>query len=197
MVQMKIFSYLYEKTLKWAGHKNAPFYLAGVSFAESSFFPIPPDVMLISMGLALPRRSWYYALITTLFSVMGGVFGYLIGFYFMETIGPWIEASSFSHAYHTVEHWFQIHGIVLMFVAAFSPIPYKLFTIAAGAMDMPLLPFILISFIGRGTRFFLVSALMYFMGDSLQNRLRKYVEIIGWSFLAILVVVFLLIKFLS
>lgn len=88
---MKIFTHLYDKMVRWSGHAHAPYYLAGVSFAESSFFPIPPDVMLISMGLANPRRSWQYALITTLFSVLGGVFGYLIGYFLLKPYCPGLK----------------------------------------------------------------------------------------------------------
>ena len=126
--------------VQWSGHQHAPYYLAGVSFAESSFFPIPPDVMLISMGLAKPKSSWLYALITTLFSVLGGIFGYIIGHYFIEFIGPWIAQSAWKEKYDLIQHYFLLHGILTIFIAGFSPIPYKLFTIAAGAMSMPFLP---------------------------------------------------------
>lgn len=192
---MKIFTYLYDKTIQWSAHNHAPYYLAGVSFAESSFFPIPPDVMLISMGLAKPKRSWYYAFITTLFSVLGGIFGYLIGYYGMEIIGPWIAASSLNASYHQVESWFIAHGVLVIFIAGFSPIPYKLFTIAAGALNMAFIPFVFASFLGRGLRFFLVSAVMYFMGERLQTKLRQYVDIVGWGLLALLAIVLVFIKF--
>lgn len=194
---MKIFTHLYDKMVRWSGHAHAPYYLAGVSFAESSFFPIPPDVMLISMGLANPRRSWQYALITTLFSVLGGVFGYLIGYFFIEAILPWIESSSWSSNFHQIQQWFTLHGILVIFIAGFSPIPYKLFTIAAGAMSMALLPFIFASALGRGLRFFLVSTIMYFFGDKLHNNLRQYVDIIGWSVLVVLILTLLIMKLLS
>ncbi|RAP37939.1 hypothetical protein B1207_02820 [Legionella quinlivanii] len=194
---MKIFSFLYDKTVQWSGHAHAPYYLAGVSFAESSFFPIPPDVMLISMGLANPRRSWQYAFITTLFSVLGGIFGYLIGYFFIEAILPWIESSSWSDNYHLIQQWFTQHGILVIFIAGFSPIPYKLFTIAAGAMSMAFLPFVFASILGRGLRFFLVSGIMYFYGHKLHNNLRQYVDIIGWSVLALLVLVLLIMKFVA
>src|SRR5215216_1578236 len=143
---MKIFSYLYDKTIQWSATRRAPFYLAGVAFAESSFFPIPPDVMLISMGLALPKKSWYFAAITTLFSVLGGLFGYAIGHYFMETIRPFLETSSYGGLFKQIELWFRHYGTIIVFVAAFSPFPYKLFTIAAGGLSVPLFPFVLGSF---------------------------------------------------
>lgn len=196
MAIISIFTRLYDTTIRWSGHRHAPYYLAGVSFAESSFFPIPPDVMLISMGLAHPKRSWYYAFITTLFSVLGGMFGYLIGYFGMEIITPWIEASSLNASYHLVESWFIKHGILVIFIAGFSPIPYKLFTIAAGALSMAFIPFVLASLLGRGLRFFLVSTVMYFLGERLQNKLRLYVDYVGWGMLLLLTLGFIWIKFL-
>lgn len=190
---MKIFSYLYDKTIQWASNKKAPYYLAGVAFAESSFFPIPPDVMLISMGLAIPKKSWYFAAITTLFSVLGGLFGYLIGHFFIDYIRPFINASSYAQDFLKVEDWFAHYGTIIVFVAAFSPFPYKLFTIAAGGLSVPLAPFILGSFLGRGMRFFLVSTLMYYSGARLHTQLRRYVEWVGWLFI-ILIALIILVK---
>lgn len=192
---MKLFSYLYNKMISWSLHRHAPYYLAGVSFAESSFFPIPPDVMLLSMGMARPENAWRYALITTFFSVLGGIFGYLLGYFAMEFIQPWIEVSSWQPTYLLVEKWFRMYGIwVIFFAASFSPVPYKLFTIAAGAMHMALVPFIIASWAGRGLRFYLVSALMYFFGERLQNHLEVYIEKIGWIVVALLVTGFIVYK---
>lgn len=193
---MKIFSYLYDKTLQWSSNRRAPLYLAGVAFAESSFFPIPPDVMLISMGLAIPKKSWYFAAITTLFSVLGGLFGYLIGHFCMEYIRPFVESTRYAADFNQVELWFHHYGTIIVFIAAFSPFPYKLFTIAAGGLSVPLFPFLFGSLLGRGTRFFLVSTLMYFSGERLHANLRAYIEWIGWSFI-ILVFLIILIKWLS
>lgn len=191
---MKLFSYLYNKTSAWSAHRHAPYYLAGVSFAESSFFPIPPDVMLISMGLAMPRRSWNYALIATLFSVIGGIFGYLIGLYCIEYIGPYIEASSYASSYKQIHLWFEQRGVWMVILAGFTPLPYKIFTVTAGAMHMALLPFVIGSIIGRGMRFFLVSGIMYFAGDSIETRLRRYIDMIGWVMIGIIGIVFCLMK---
>jgi len=191
---MKIFSYLYDKTISWAGHRHAQYYLAGVSFAESSFFPIPPDVMLISMGLAIPKRSWHYAFIATLFSVIGGVLGYIIGYFGMALIYPYLASSSYAAGYHQVANWFDQSGVWVVILAGFTPLPYKLFTITAGAMHMALLPFIVGSIIGRGMRFFLVSTLLYFAGDRIQAHMRRYVDVIGWSMIIIFVIVYCLIK---
>ena len=191
---MKLFSYLYNKTSSWSAHRHAPYYLAGVSFVESSFFPIPPDVMLISMGLATPRRSWHYALIATLFSVIGGMFGYLIGYYCIEFIRPYIVASSYASSYYLIQHWFEESGVWMVILAGFTPIPYKLFTVTAGAMHMAFLPFVAGSVIGRGLRFSLVCGILYFAGERMEARLRHYIDIIGWSMIAILLIAFCLLK---
>ena len=191
---MKFFSYLYNKTISWSKHRYAPYYLAGVSFAESSFFPIPPDVMLISMGLAKPKSAWQYAFITTIFSVLGAVVGYAIGLFAMEFIYPLVIKLHYQHTYSQVVNWFTVYGIWIIFLAGFSPIPYKLFTIAAGALQMAFLPFIFASIIGRGLRFFLVSAIMYYYGQHLHNGLQKYVDLLGWSVILIFLFVFIYLK---
>ena len=120
---LKIFSYLYDKTIFWSAHRHAPYYLAGVSFAESSFFPIPPDVMLISMGLASPKRSWNFACIATLFSVIGGLFGYMIGLYGMEFIEPYLVHSAYQESYQQIMNWFTQYGVWIIIVAGFTPVP--------------------------------------------------------------------------
>ena len=191
---MKIFSYLYDKTIGWAGHRHAQYYLAAISFVESSLFPIPPDVMLISMGLATPRRSWHYAFIATLFSVIGGMFGYLIGAYCIEFIEPYILASSYAASYEQVQHWFLQHGVWIVIAAGFTPLPYKVFTVTAGALHMAFLPFVLGSVIGRGGRFFLVCGLLYFAGEQIESRLRRYIDMIGWVMIGIIALVFCLMK---
>ncbi len=191
---MKIFSHLYNKTITWSKHRHAPYYLAGVSFIESSIFPIPPDVMLVSMGLAAPKKSWRYALIATLFSVAGGVLGYLIGMYLMMFIQPMIVNTSFETHYQHIMHWFDKGGVWMVILAGVTPFPYKVFTIAAGTMHLAFLPFVLGSLIGRGLRFYLVCGIMYYAGEHLETRLRHYIDIIGWTLLSLIVVVFGLFK---
>lgn len=183
---MKIFSRLYESMLKWSGHKYAPYYLAAVSFAESSFFPIPPDVMLVSMGLAKPRSALQNAMIATIFSVLGGAFGYLLGFFFIHSIEPYIINSAYAAMYQNIHVWFKAWGIWIIFIAGFTPIPYKLFTITAGAMHMLFLPFIAASFVGRGLRFFLVSAILYIFGDRFETYFRRWVDWVGYLVLIII-----------
>lgn len=185
---LKPFSYFYSKTMVWSGHRHAPYYLAGVSFAESSFFPIPPDVMLISMGLALPKRSWRYAAIATLFSTLGGLLGYVIGVSLMDVIRPYLLASSYASAYQHIVQWFDHRSVGMVILASFTPFPYKIFTITAGAMHMALGPFIMGSILGRGARFFLVSGLLFFTGARLEAQLRRYIDWIGWLLLLALAV---------
>ena len=185
---MKLFSYLYEKTIFWSGHRHAGYYLAGVSFTESCFFPIPPDVMLISMGLASPNRAWKNALIATIFSVLGGILGYAIGLYAMSMISPYIMASSYASAYLHFRHWLERSDIWLVILAGFTPFPYKVFTITAGAMHVPFGIFVLGSVIGRGVRFYLVSAILYYFGGSIGRHLQKSIDLIGWSILLIVAV---------
>jgi membrane protein YqaA with SNARE-associated domain len=177
----------------WATHRHAPWYLGALSFAESSFFPIPPDVMLAPMSLAQPARAWYFAALTTATSVLGGLFGYLIGVLAIEAVLPLITQAGYGEAYRQVVDWFGAWGFWAIFMAGFSPIPYKLFTIAAGASAMALLPFALASLIGRGARFFLVAGLMRWGGAPMERLLRKYIDRIGWVMLA-LAVIYLLIS---
>jgi len=178
---MKLFSPLYRRAMQWSRHPHAPRYLFGVSFIESSFFPVPPDVMLAPMSLANPRRAWYFALLTTVASVAGGLFGYAIGYFALEVILPWLEASRYWPAYQTAVAWFGEWGFWAVFVAGFSPIPYKVFTVAAGALSMALLPFTLASLVGRGLRFFLVAGLMAWGGERMESLLHRYVDRLGWA----------------
>lgn len=178
---MKIFSPMYELAMRWARHPRAPWYLGGLSFAESSFFPIPPDVMLAPMALARPERAWHYALLTTVTSVLGGLAGYLIGLLAFGAVEPWLQASRYWPAYETAVSWFGQWGVVAVLIAGFSPIPYKVFTVAAGALSMALLPFTLASLAGRGARFFLVAGLMRWGGAGMEARLREHVDRLGWA----------------
>ncbi len=183
---MKIFSSLYEMMMRWAVHRHAQWYLAGLSFAESSFFPIPPDVMLAPMALARPRRAWRLALLTTVASVLGGMAGYLIGSLAFGMIEPWIVNAGYGDKYQLAVQWFDRWGIWTIFIAGFSPIPYKVFTIAAGAISMAFLPFVLASLVGRGARFFLVAALMAWGGERMERQLRRYVDRLGWAIVGLL-----------
>lgn len=178
---MKIFSPLFEKALIWSRLPNAPRYLGLLSFAESSFFPVPPDVMLAPMCLATPTKAWRYALITTITSVLGGLFGYVIGVTAFDVIQPHLKASHYWDAFQTAETWFKEYGVWAVFIAGFSPIPYKVFTIAAGALSMSILPFTIASLIGRGGRFFIVAGLMKWGGAKMESKLKQYIDRLGWA----------------
>lgn len=178
---MRLFGPMYKLVLRWAAHPHAERYLGALSFAESSFFPIPPDVMLGPMCLAHRARAWRFALITTLASLAGGIAGYALGYYVFELIEPWLHRMGYWPAYLRVKEWFDTWGVWAVFVAGFSPIPYKIFTISAGVVVLNFPGFVLASLIGRGARFFLVAGLVVAGGARMESVLETYVERIGWG----------------
>ncbi|MGQ9686871.1 MAG: YqaA family protein [Thiobacillaceae bacterium] len=192
---MRLFSPLYRRVMHWSRHPRAPWYLIGLSFAESSFFPVPPDVMLAPMALARPERAWRLALITTLASVAGGLLGYAIGHFAFDLIQPWLTTKPrYWQAYQLAVDWFGRYGFWAIFVAGFSPIPYKVFTIAAGVLSMALLPFALGSLIGRGARFYLVAGLMRWGGVRMEAMLHRYIDRLGWALVALVVLALLVLN---
>jgi membrane protein YqaA with SNARE-associated domain len=189
---MRLFSGLYARAMQWARHRYASYWLALVSFTESSCFLVPPDVMLAPMSLAKPERAWFYAGLTTIASVLGGLLGYGIGLFAFQMAEPWLQSLGYMHAYEQAAAWFEQWGFWAIFVAGFTPIPYKIFTIAAGAANMLLLPFIVGSLIGRGMRFFLVAALMRWGGPKLEASLHQWIDRIGWLTVLLLVTGYLI-----
>jgi len=177
---VQIFGPLYDRCVSWARHRHAPAYLFGTSVAESIFFPIPVDVMLAPMTLATPRRWWKLALLATLGSVLGGVVGFLLGQFALEAVMPWIERAGQAQTFADINAMFEKYGFWIVVVAGFTPIPYKVFTIASGAAGMALLPFVLGSIVGRAGRFFLVAGLVAWFGPMFEHVFRRYIEIIGW-----------------
>ncbi|MBU1619504.1 MAG: DedA family protein [Gammaproteobacteria bacterium] len=189
---MKIFQWMYDKALVWARHRHAERYLAGLSFTESVIFPIPPDVMLAPMALAQPEKAWRFAWVTTLFSVLGGICGYFLGLWLYEPVVlPVVEYLGYQETFAKVEQWFMTYGVWVVFIAGFSPIPYKLFTVGAGLMSMAFFPFVIASFVGRASRFFLVAGLMYWGGEKMQQKLRDIVDWLGWGTVALAGVLYL------
>jgi membrane protein YqaA with SNARE-associated domain len=181
--------------IRWAKHKHAAKYLGGLSFSESVFFPIPPDVMLAPMALSQPLLAWRFALITTVASIVGGIAGYWLGFFAFEAwLAPLIESWGYTHKIETATGWFEIYGVWIVFLAGFSPIPYKIFTVSAGFLQMAFFPFVIASAVGRGARFFLVAALMRWGGAPMEQKLRQYVEVLGWSVVAIAVIAYLILR---
>jgi membrane protein YqaA with SNARE-associated domain len=189
---MRLFSRLYALVMRWSAHPRAPWYLAGLSFSESSFFPVPPDVMLAPMTLARPPAWWRYALITTLASVAGGVLGWLIGYYGIDLVMPVIEGAGHLEGFERARAWFLEWGFWAVLLAGFSPIPYKVFTIAAGAMVLNLPMFVLASVIGRGGRFFLVAALVAWGGPPIEARIKQHMDLVGWLVVLLCVIAYLL-----
>lgn len=191
---MRLFGPLYDRVLGWAAHPKARWYLGALSFAESSFFPVPPDVMLAPMTLARPVDAWRLALLTTLTSVAGGALGYAIGYFALDLVEPWLVSAGYWEGYLQVRDWFQTWGFWAVLAAGFSPIPYKLFTIAAGALAMLLPVFLLASAVGRGGRFFLVAGLIRWGGAPMEARLRRHVEFLGWLLVGLLLVAWFLVQ---
>ena len=180
---------IYDRLLVLVSSRQAPAYLGGLSFSEAVILPIPPDFLLIPMVLAQRSKAWYFAALTTITSVLGGLAGYLIGVFLYDSVGVWlIELYGLEEYFQTLNTWYDEYGIWMVLISGFLPIPYKVFTIASGVFAMAAIPFIIGSVIGRGARFFAVSAICYWAGDSVHYIMQRYAAPIGWL-LTILVVV--------
>jgi membrane protein YqaA with SNARE-associated domain len=190
---------LYDWVLSWANSRFGTAGLAAISFAESSFFPIPPDVLQIALSVAKPKRSFLYAAVSTVASVAGGVLGWVIGWGLWQALEPWFFGymPGFSQEkFEYVESLYRGNAFLSIFAAAFTPIPYKVFTIAAGVCSVPLGTLVAASALGRGGRFFLVAAATYFFGAAAKRFLDRYLEVITMLLLVAIVAGFLAIKFL-
>lgn len=173
-----------------AGHPRAKWWLFGIAFAESSFFPIPPDVLMAAILLTGERaRAFFYARITTIGSVLGGLFGYAIGFFFFQFVGAKLVAFYHLEAQMTVVRELLIDNAFLaIFTAAFTPIPYKVFTIAAGLFGVDILVFVAASILGRGMRFYALAALMRYGGAYMAQILYKYFNAISLVLVALILI---------
>lgn len=191
---MKIFGAMYDKTMEWSKHRFATFWLSFVSFIEAIFFPIPPDVMLIPMSMSKPQSAVKFALFTAIASVVGGMIGYAIGYYAFDLVQEYIVKLGYQAHWETAISWFKQWGVLVVFVAGFSPIPYKVFTIAAGVMQMAFLPFVATAFISRAARFLLVAKLAAWGGEKFAAKLRRSIEVIGWSVVALAVIAYLILR---
>lgn len=184
---MSIFSSIYLKILNWAESKHSVYYLSILSFIESNILPYPPpDVLLAPMSLQKPKKAYQFALITTIFSVLGGIVGYFLGDFLLDILLNYhiIKEETVSD----IATWFKDYGIYVVAIAAFSPLPFKLACISAGMLSMSFLPFVLISFISRGLRFFLVAFFVRLIGDEVDKLMRKYIDPIGYSLILVLVI---------
>ncbi|MEE8541227.1 MAG: YqaA family protein [Desulfobacterales bacterium] len=188
---------LYDWVLHWADTPYGTWALFVLAFCESSFFPVPPDVLLIALAVAIPKKSLKYALVCTLGSILGGCLGYVIGWQFMEAVGSKIitfyglqeKISYIEFLYHKYDAW-------AIGIAGFTPIPYKVFTISAGAFSINFSVFILASAVSRSARFFLVGGLIYIFGPRIQALIDKYFNFLAVAFIVLLVAGFIVIKYL-
>jgi len=188
---------LYDWMMAMAGHRHAIWYLAAISFVESSFFPIPPDIMLIPMILAQPRRAFWIATVCTVSSVVGGFLGYAIGYWVLEGLGrPVLEFYGQTKNLEAFQAMFQEYGWWIIVIKGATPIPYKLITIASGAAHFPLLSFAFASVISRGLRFFLVAALLWKFGPPIRAFIEQRLTLVTTAFVVLLVGGFVVVKFL-
>lgn len=183
-----LFAGLYNRMMRWAAHPHAERYLVAVSVFESIFFPVPTALMVAPMAIAKPERAVRIATIATVMSVLGGVVGYYLGYFAISAIEPIIQDVGYWEKYLTAQRWFNEWGFWAVVIAGFSPIPFKLFTLTAGALSMAILPFILAAIVGRSAHFFLVALLMAWAGPKLEPVVRKYIEWLGWATVLLLAV---------
>lgn len=184
-----MFEKFYFKVIRFAGRENASWYLASLSFFESFILPFPPpDVMLAPMSLAKPEKAMRFALITLAASVIGGATGYAIGAFLFDQVQPLLVEWGYQSRFDLVTNWFEIWGFWAVLIAGFSPVPYKLFTLSAGVLSLAFMPFIVASLVGRGARFFLLAWCLAKFGASIEAKLIRYIERIGWAIVIVLVV---------
>jgi len=187
---------LYDWVLHWAETPYGTIALLILAFSESSFFPVPPDVLLIALAISIPKRAFYYAFNTSVASVVGGILGYYIGIGLMEVVG-W----KIIHFYHAEELFNQLfetfnkYNFWAVLTAALTPIPYKVFTISAGAAKADFGVFMIASILGRSLRFFAVATLIYFFGERINKFIDKYFNILSIVFVILLLGGFLLVKY--
>ncbi len=189
---------MYDWTVSWADKPQSTVALSLLSAAESSFFPVPPDVLLIPLVYGKPKKWWYFALVCTVFSVIGGVIGWYIGYASWEAVKdfffnyvPGFTPENFDY----VKNLYKDNALLAIFTAAFTPIPYKIFTITAGVCDVPLYDLILGSIIGRGGRFFLVGLIIRVVGPKSKEFIDKYFNLLTVAFFVLLVLGFLAVKY--
>jgi len=193
---MAVFKNLYERAILWAAHPRASYYLTFISFIEAIFFPVPPEVMLAPMSLARPKKAFWFASLSLLGSMTGMFIGYAIGHYFIDLAMPFIDKMGYAAQFDDIKLQAANNGFWLLLLAGFTPIPFKIFTLASGAVGMPLLPFFFGALIGRGKRVYLVAGAIAMGGEKAEAKLRQYIEPIGWTALVLFigVIAYLLLK---
>ena len=184
---------LYNLVMRLSQHKYALPALGLVSFSDSIFFPIPPDVVLIPMVIAKRNKAWLYATVCTITSVAGAIIGYLIGFYLFSEIGEYLlRLYGYQGKFNDFQHWYNSYGIIIIFIAGLTPLPYKVFTITSGFLGLPLGVFVLGSLLSRGLRYFLVSALLWWIGEPIRLFIEKYLFWVTFGFIILLISGFLI-----
>jgi len=187
---------MYDWVIRWAETPYGDWALFIIAFCESSFFPIPPDVLLIALGIAIPKKSLRYALLCSVGSVLGGCFGYLIGWQFMAGFGEKIiNLYGFGDKYSYIQDLFIKYDAWAISIAGFTPIPYKIFTIAAGAFKIDFTIFFIASAVSRSARFFVVGGLIYYFGPRIQGFINKYFDMLAVAFTILLVAGFVAVKY--
>ena len=187
---------LYDWVLSWADTRFGVPALAAVSFMESSFFPVPPDPLLMALCLGKPKKSFWYALVCSVSSILGGVLGYFIGYMLWELLSGYFFTYLFSpEAFDFVARRYEENAFIAILGAAVTPIPYKVFTVAAGVFHISLITLIAASVIGRSARFFIEAGLIYFLGDSIKSFIDRYFNILVSLFFILLILGFVLVKY--
>ncbi len=187
---------LYDWTMGLAGHRHALSCLAVIAFLESAVFPIPTDILIIPMVLAAPTRAWRVVAVATAASVLGGLAGYAIGYFLYETIGgSIIEFYGYGDKFARFQDWYREWGGWIVFAGGFSPIPYKVITIASGSVNLDLATFTLVSIISRGGRFLLVAALLWKFGAPIRVFIERWLGALTLGFVALLVLGFVALKY--
>ncbi len=186
---------LYDVCMEWISGRYGEYVLFVIAFVESSFFPLPPDVFLIAMSVAIPKRAFRYAAICSVGSVLGGALGYGLGFWFMDALGmPIIQWYGLTEKYALVQDYFHRYDIWIIATAGFTPVPYKLFTITAGFVQLDFIGFMLVSVAARSARFFLVAGMIWKFGPSVQSFIDKYFNLLSFAFMVLLIGGFVLVK---
>jgi membrane protein YqaA with SNARE-associated domain len=187
-IKKNIIRRLYDWVLGWAETPYGTPALFTIAFAESSFFPVAPDILLIALDLSRPKRSFYYALLCSIASVLGGIFGYFIGLELMDLIGfKIIQFYGVMNQYEQIKELYKHYDALAVFIAGFTPIPYKIATITAGAFKINFITFVVASVLSRGARFFLVSGLIYLFGARIKEFIDKYFNMLVVIFTILLI----------
>jgi membrane protein YqaA with SNARE-associated domain len=199
-VHLYTFSFLrklYDWVLSWAHKRYSSAALFILAFAEASFFPVPPDVLQIALSVSKPKKSFFYALISSVGSILGGILGYLIGLFLFDTVGSFIiNMLGYQAQFEVVGDLYRSYAFLAILVSAFTPIPFKVFTIAAGFWQVGLFPLIAASTIGRSARFLMVATLIYLFGPKMKEFIDKYFNLLTIILFVLLIGGFLVIKYL-